>query len=227
MNIDILLGKTTEHLVPLEGTKYFIHHMMLRDFLRLQKDAAENGFDLQITSAFRDYERQLKIWNLKASGQRQLIDDQERPLDFSSLSPTQIVFAILRWSALPGCSRHHWGTDIDVYDGMTQKPEDVKLVPSETMGDGPSAGLHEWLDQKISTNSSHGFYRPYETDRGGVSPERWHLSYYSLSRRFLEAYSFSIFKKNISESEMLLKEVVLEHAEDIYQRFLINIDSQL
>ncbi len=24
--------------------------------------------------------------------------------------------AILRWSALPGASRHHWGTDIDVYD---------------------------------------------------------------------------------------------------------------
>lgn len=227
MNIDILLGKTTEHLVPLEGTKYFIHHMMLRDFLRLQKDATEDGFDLQIISAFRDYERQLKIWNAKASGQRQLIDDLERPLDFASLSPSQIVFSILRWSALPGCSRHHWGTDIDVYDGKTQRAEDVKLVPSETINDGPASRLHDWLDQKISTNSSHGFFRPYSTDRGGVSPERWHLSYHSLSRRFLEAYSFSIFKKNILESEMILKDVVLEHAEEIYQRFMINIDQQL
>ncbi len=224
MNIDILYGKTTEHLVPLEGTKFFIHHMMLRDFLRLQKDAAVDGFDLQIISAFRDHERQLKIWNLKASGQRQLIDDQEGPLDFGSLSPSQIVFAILRWSALPGCSRHHWGTDIDVYDGNTQKAEEVNLVPSETSGNGPAARIHEWLDHKISTNSAHGFYRPYATDRGGVSPERWHLSYYSLSRRYLEAYSFSLFKKNIQESDMLLKDVVLEHADEIYQRFLVNID---
>lgn len=224
MNIDILLGKTTEHLVPLEGTKFFIHHMMFRDFLKLQKDALADGFDLQIISAFRDYERQLKIWNLKASGQRQLIDDQERPLDFNTLSPSQIVFAILRWSALPGCSRHHWGTDIDVYDGKTQKAEEVQLVPSETSGDGPASQLHDWLDQKIFTNSSHGFFRPYATDRGGVSPERWHLSYYPLSRRYLESYSFSIFKKNILESDMLLKEIVLEHADEIYQRFLVNID---
>lgn len=224
MNIDILLGKTTEHLVPLEGTKYFIHHMMLRDLLRLQKDAAEDGFDLQIVSAFRDYERQLKIWNLKASGQRQLIDDQERPLEFASLSPSQIIFSILRWSALPGCSRHHWGTDIDVFDAKTQRAEDLKLVPSETIGEGPAARLHEWLDQKILTNSAHGFYRPYATDRGGVSPERWHISYYSLARRYKEAFSFSIFKKNILESDMLLKDVVLDHAEEIYQRFLMNID---
>lgn len=224
MNIDILLGKTTEHLVPLEGTKFFIHHMMLRDFLKLQKDALADGFDLQIISAFRDFERQLKIWNLKASGQRQLIDDQERPLDFNTLSPSQIVFAILRWSALPGCSRHHWGTDIDVYDGKTQKAEEVQLVPSETSGDGPASQLHDWLDQKIYTNSSHGFFRPYATDRGGVSPERWHLSYYPLSRRYLESYSFSIFKKNILESDMLLKEIVLDQADEIYQRFLVNID---
>ena len=224
MNIDILQGKTTEHLVPLEGTKYLIHHMMLRDFLRLQKDAATDGFDLQIISAFRDYERQLKIWNLKASGQRQLIDDQERPLDFASLSPSEIVFAILRWSALPGCSRHHWGTDIDVFDAKTQKAEEVNLVPSETTEGGPAAALHDWLDQRINSNSAHGFYRPYATDRGGVSPERWHLSYHSLSRRFLEAYSFTLFKKNILESDMILKDVVLEHADEIYQRFLVNID---
>lgn len=224
MNIEILLGKTTEHLVPLEGTKYFIHHLMLTDFLRLQKAAAEEGFNLQIISAFRDYERQLKIWNLKASGQRQLIDAEERPLDFSSLSPVEIVFAILRWSALPGCSRHHWGTDIDVYDANTQTPQEVQLVPSETIGEGPSARLHDWLDSRINSNEAFGFYRPYATDRGGVSPERWHLSYYSLSRRFLEAFTPSLFKKNILESDMLLKDVVLEHAEEIYQRFFLNVD---
>jgi LAS superfamily LD-carboxypeptidase LdcB len=224
MNIDILFGKTSEHLVPLEGTKYFIHHLMVKDFLRLQRDAAADGFDLQIISAFRDYERQLKIWNLKALGERQLIDDQERPLDFTTLSPTQIVFAILRWSALPGCSRHHWGTDIDVFDAKTQKAEEVKLIPSETIGEGPAAKLHDWLDAKINSNTAYGFYRPYSTDRGGVSPERWHLSYYSLARRYLEAYSFSIFKKNISESDMILKDVVLDHADEIYQRFLVNID---
>lgn len=224
MNIDILLGKTTEHLVPLEGTKFLIHKQMLHDFLKLQKEAAAEGFDLKIISAFRDYERQLRIWNLKASGERQLVDDQERPLQFSELSPTQIIFAILRWSALPGGSRHHWGTDIDVYDGNTQTHESVQLVPSETVGNGPASRLHAWLDSKIETNSSYGFYRPYSTDRGGVAPERWHLSYYALSRRIMESYTFSLFKKNIEESDIQLKDVVLEHAHKIYERFFLNVD---
>lgn len=227
MNVDILLGKTTEHLVPVEGTKYFVHHLMLKDFLRLQKEAAAEGFDLQIASAFRDYERQLKIWNLKASGERKLLDDQERPLDFNTLSPHQIVMAIMRWSAIPGCSRHHWGTDIDVFDASKQSPESVQLTKSEVTGEGPAARLHDWLDHRIQTNSSFGFYRPYATDRGGVSPEKWHLSYYPLSRRCLEAYTFSLFKKNIEESEILLKEILLENADEFYQRFFLNVDLPL
>lgn len=224
MNIDILLGKTTEHLVPIPGTKYLIHKLMLQDFLRLQKEANLAGFDLQVISAFRDYERQLKIWNLKASGQRQLIDDQERPLEFAKLSPQEVMWAILRWSALPGCSRHHWGTDIDVYDGKTQTPEAVNLVPSETVGEGPAAKLHDWLDDRISTGTSFGFYRPYATDRGGVSPERWHLSYHPLSRRCLDSFTFSLFKKNLQENEILLKDELMANADEIFQRFVLNVD---
>lgn len=224
MNIDILLGKTNEHLVPLDGTKYFIHKSILPDFLKLQRDAALDGFNLQIISGFRDHDRQLKIWNAKASGQRVLLDDQESPLDFHSLSPREIVFAILRWSALPGCSRHHWGTDFDVYDANTQTAEEVKLVPSECIGNGPAAKLHEWLDSRMATKTAYNFFRPYSTDRGGVSPERWHLSYAPLARRYLESFTFSIFKKNIEESDILLKEIILENADEIYQRYFLNID---
>jgi LAS superfamily LD-carboxypeptidase LdcB len=224
MNIDILQGKTTEHLVLLEGTKCFIHNQMLTDLLRLQKDALKEGFDLKIISAFRGYDRQLKIWNLKASGERPLLDDQERPLEFSKLSPLEIIMAILRWSALPGSSRHHWGSDIDVYDAKTQTENEVKLIPSETTNHGPAARLHEWLDLKISSDSSYGFYRPYATDRGGVSPERWHLSYYPISRRYLESYTFSLFKKNIEESDLILKETILENADEIFRRFFLNVD---
>ena len=224
MNVDILFGKTTEHLVSLEGTKFFVHKNMVLDFLRLQKDAAIDGFDLQIISGFRDYERQLKIWNLKASGQRTLIDDQERPLEFAKLSPTEIMYAILRWSALPGCSRHHWGSDIDVFNAKTQTAEEVKLVPSECINEGPAASLHEWLDLKMSTKSAYGFFRPYATDRGGVSPERWHLSYEPVSRQCMSAFTSSLFKKNLEDSDLLLKETLLDFADEIFQRYIQNID---
>ena len=224
MNIEILLGKTKEHLVPIEGTKFFVHHLMLHDFLKLQKAAREEGFDLQIASAFRDYDRQLAIWNAKAKGERPILDDQERPLNFSQLSPNEIVFSILRWSAIPGCSRHHWGSDIDIFDANKQLAEDVKLIPSECYGSGPSAGLHEWLDQAMASDHAFGFFRPYRTDQGGVSPERWHLSYYPISRRVVDVYTFSLFKRSIEESEILLKEIILENADEIFDRFLLRFD---
>ena len=224
MNIDIILGKTTEHLVPLEGTKFSLHQQMLPDFLRLQKAAREEGFDLQIASAFRSYERQLLIWNSKAQGERPLLDDQERILDYKTLSPKEIVFAILRWSAIPGCSRHHWGSDIDVFDGKTQQPEEVKLLPSECTGAGPAAALHEWLDIRMRENNAFGFFRPYATDQGGVSPERWHLSYYPISRRITDIFTFSFFKRHVESSDILLKDVILENADEIFSRYLSTFD---
>lgn len=225
MKTNLLLGKSTEHLTPLPGTKFFIHQDVLDPFLNLQKEALKNGFQLQVISAFRDYERQLKIWNAKASGQRELLDDEGRILNFSELSPLELTMSILRWSAIPGCSRHHWGTDIDVYDAKTQSSEEVQLIPSETQGNGPAAKLHDWLDSRMDLDLAFGFYRPYHTDRGGVSPERWHLSYHPLSENFLQIFSYELFLKHITESDILLKEILIENADEIYERFVINVDS--
>ncbi|MGE3611468.1 MAG: M15 family metallopeptidase [Bacteriovoracaceae bacterium] len=224
MNIEILTGKTTEHLETIEGSHWAIHKLAILDFLRLQKAAKEAGFDLQIASAFRDFDRQLKIWNAKAKGERVILDAEEKPLDYTQLSPTEIVYSILRWSAIPGCSRHHWGSDIDIYDGNTQLATEVKLVTSECINSGPSARMHDWLDQRILENSAFGFYRPYGTDRGGVSPERWHISYYPVSRRMIQDFSFSLFKKNLEENPIELKEIILTNAEEIYHRFILNFD---
>jgi len=52
--------------------------------------------------------RQAEIWNAKAAGLRPVLDANEQPIDTGTLSERELVFAILRWSALPGASRHHW-----------------------------------------------------------------------------------------------------------------------
>jgi len=224
MNIDILFGKTHEHVVPIEGTNCSIHKQALNDFLNLKRKALAEGLKLEIISGFRDYERQLKIWNLKAKGERPLYDDLGNVLEYSQLSPTEIMFAILRWSALPGTSRHHWGTDIDVFDAGTQTSKEVQLIPSECVDNGPAAKLHLWLDDMIETKNSFGFYRPYRRDLGGIAPERWHLSYAPLSRQMMDVFTFSLFKKNIHESDLLLKDELLQNAHEIYERFFLNVD---
>lgn len=225
MNKEILLGKTTEHLVPLEGTKFLVHAESLPSFLKLQKKAAIEGFDLQIISAFRNYERQLAIWNAKASGGKVILAHDSTPLDISQMSPKEIIFAILRWSALPGCSRHHWGTDIDIFDANTQKKDDVELVISECEGSGPAASLHLWLSDVIRQDKAFGFYRPYQTERNGISPEPWHLSHYPQARRISSYFTFSIFKQNIETSDLIFKSEILENASEIFERFVMNIDT--
>jgi LAS superfamily LD-carboxypeptidase LdcB len=85
----------------------------------LVDDARRAGFDLRIASAWRSFERQRDIFNAKIRGERAVLDDADRPVDLSRLSEREVVHAILRFSALPGASRHHWGTDLDVFDAAT------------------------------------------------------------------------------------------------------------
>jgi hypothetical protein len=57
-----------------------------------------------------------------------------------------------------------------------------------------------------------------------VSPERWHLSYYPIARRMIDVFTFSLLKRNIEASDMALKDVVLEHGPEIFERYILNFD---
>src|SRR5690606_22475475 len=126
----------------------------------------------------RSFQRQLEIWNGKVRGERAVLDEWGRPLELRGMSETEQVLAILRWSALPGSSRHHWGTDLDVYDS-SRLPTGyrIQLSVEETRGKGACARFHSWLGGYLRSARNPGFFRPYDRDRGGVAPEPWHLSY--------------------------------------------------
>lgn len=155
---------------------------------QLRDAAAAAGFELAVASSFRSFERQLAIWCGKVAGERPVLDSQGQPLDITRLSDEQLLWAILRWSALPGASRHHWGTEIDVFDRAAVAPDyRLQLVPAEYQQDGPFAGLAEWMAARLARDDLFGFYRPYACDRGGVAPEPWHLSYRPQARHYADA----------------------------------------
>lgn len=218
MNNDILTGKTVEHLVLDVHSGLLVHKQMQKPLAALREAAKINGFSLEIASAFRGFDAQLAIWNAKAQGHRPLLDDQGLALDYSSLSPTEIVYAILRWSALPGASRHHWGTDFDVYD-KSHMPENykVQLVPQETEVGGIFADFHLWLDDNLAR---FDFYRPYAHDLGGIAPEKWHLSYSPISHGYQAALSYELIQSTIKNADIEFKEIILEELPAIYPRFI-------
>lgn len=215
---DIITGKTQEHLVLDEESNLLVHKEVLASLKTMRDEAAAAGFSLKLASAFRGYEQQLNIWNSKAKGLRPLLDSYGVPLDYSTLSPTEIVYAILRWSALPGASRHHWGSDMDVYDS-SRMPEHykVQLVPQESQPGGVFADFHLWLDDNLKHFS---FFRPYAHDLGGIAPERWHLSYAPISNEYQKLLTYELLEETISNADIELKPVILKELPEIYQRFI-------
>ena len=178
-----LVGLDDGHLVPLVGGGQ-LHPAAAGAFEALRADARAAGFDLAVASAWRGYARQLAIWNGKLAGERPVHDDAGRPVALADLSLQDQLAAVLRFSALPGTSRHHWGTDLDVYDASVLPAGGrPALTPGEVAPGGIFDALHCWLDERMAAGASHGFYRPYGVDRGGVAPERWHLSYAPLALR--------------------------------------------
>jgi LAS superfamily LD-carboxypeptidase LdcB len=222
----LLVGQSDSHLCSLADEGSFgarIHYDAAEAFIELRTAAQTAGFDLAVLSGFRSFEQQLSIWNRKATGLLAVLDSNARPLDIASLSEEELVFSILRWSALPGASRHHWGTDVDVFD-MAAKPEgyEVELIPEEVDAGGMFGPLHAWLDERIGTGTAFGFYRPYDVDRRGVAPERWHLSYAPLSSLYARMLTPELLRETIEQADMRLKDVVMTRLTVIFDRFVAN-----
>ena len=222
-----LTGETEEHLctaAEVERLGVPVHRDVISPFLRLQDAARDAGFDLQILSGFRSFAQQLSIWNRKAIGSLSVLDSNAVPLDLATLSERELVFAILRWSALPGASRHHWGTDLDLYDQRAKPAEyEIELIPEEVNEGGMFGPLHAWLDERMAAGQAFGFFRPYDRDRQGVAPERWHLSHAPTAAECERRLTPAHLRTAIEGADMALKRIVLEHLDEIYERFVVNI----
>lgn len=221
-----LVGQSDTHLCSTSDAESLgarIHRDAVEAFVQLRDDARAAGFELAILSGFRSFEQQLSIWNRKATGQLAVLDSNARPLDIHTLSEEELAFSILRWSALPGASRHHWGTDLDIYD-MAAKPAgyEVELIPEEVEAGGMFAPLHEWLDRRIANAGTHGFFRPYDIDRNGVAPERWHISCAPIASVYQGALTLDVLRTTLEQADMSLKRVALARLDTIYKRYVIN-----
>ncbi|MGB6136895.1 MAG: M15 family metallopeptidase [Shewanella sp.] len=221
LNVDIpqqqakLYGLDSQHLVAIGD--YLLEQQTAAAFSQMQHAAANSGIDLQLCSAYRPFERQALIWNAKASGARPLLDKASQPVNYAALSEPQLIDTILIWSALPGASRHHWGTDIDVFDAKQINKASLQLVTAEYQDSGPCAAMHQWLQQHAS---QYGFYFPYQPQQSGVSPEPWHLSYYPIADNYLAQFNPTELAKVLSGAEIALQSPLLERLAELVDHYV-------
>jgi len=188
----------------------------------MRRAAAADGLDVAAQSSFRDFQRQLAIWNGKFSGARPMNDAAGNRVDAAAMTPSERVEAILLWSALPGASRHHWGTDLDFIDRAAVAAEyQIKLTREEFAPGGPFAELDRWLEAHAAR---FGFFRPFKGERSGVQPEPWHFSFAPISERARRDLSPAVLQAAIEGAPLLGKEAVLARLDELHARYVARID---
>jgi LAS superfamily LD-carboxypeptidase LdcB len=220
---DELTGRSRAHIVELEEPRCSLHRQVVEPFRALRAAALGAGIDLLPVSSFRDFDRQLAIWNDKCRGARPLLDGNGARLDAGAMDEDSLVTAILQWSALPGASRHHWGTDLDVIDAAAMPVGYTpQLVPAEYAPGGVFEHLDEWLATEAS---AFGFYRPYTQFRGGVQPEPWHLSFAPLATQAVQLLSPATLHDALAVAGLDAWATVQVRLPQIVDQYVLNVDA--
>lgn len=145
-------------------------------FIRMHDAALQSGIKLIIISATRNFNSQKYIWERKWSG--------KTPVDGKNLAktvsaPVERARIILRFSSMPGTSRHHWGTDID-----------LNALDNCYFSTGEGKKIYNWLRENASDYGFCQTYTPRDFTRPtGYEEEKWHWSYLPLARLFLDQYN--------------------------------------
>ena len=187
MDLNIVRGIKKPDLV---GDSILLERNTYYAFKKMEDAAKKDGFNLKIVSAYRGYERQKHIWNTKYN----------KFTNAHSLEPLKAIKEIIRYSTIPGTSRHHWGTDIDIIDENYSDQENV-LMTSKFEKGGVFYNVKKWLDLN---SEKFGFYITYNNNpnRKGFDYEPWHYSYAPVSIKILDILMNSEIKKIIEKESI-------------------------
>jgi len=179
-------------------------------FKKMHTAAKKDGITLTIRSAARNFDYQKGIWENKWTGNRLLSDGTNVAKDIAD--DVEKSLRILEYSSMPGSSRHHWGTDID-----------LNSFDNKWFASGEGLKLYEWM-QKYGME--YGFCQVY-CEKGshrehGYNEEKWHYSFMPQSRDLLNFAKEHLQIKDISgfKGDHTAQEV------DIINKYILGIDNR-
>ena len=161
------------------GRGAYLHRETYEAFKVMYDSAKADGVTLTIRSATRNFYRQKQIWEGKWGGARRV---GGKNLSQSVPDYKERALTILLYSSMPGTSRHHWGTDMD-----------LNAFENSYFESGKGLKEYNWL---VENAHKFGFGQPY-TEKGenrpnGYEEEKWHWSYLPLAKKYLAAYGNQI-----------------------------------
>jgi len=204
ISLDELMGMSKP---VLEGVNFKLRPEAAQAFIEMQKAAQNDGITMYSLSSYRGYDHQLRIYNRKWERYKN-----------QGLTGVGIINKIIEYSTIPGTSRHHWGTDLDVIDASINVNGD-KLLPKNYENGGVYEKLGGWI---ILNAHVYGFYLVYtdNTTRKGFKYEPWHLSYRKLSKPMLKQFLGDDWKsklQNINGYEYMNVEFLEDYSKENMQ----------
>ena len=149
---------------------YYLRKEALNAYIKMAKAARKDGVKLVIRSATRNFKYQKWIWERKWRKQKKSRSAKVKALN------------ILKLSSMPGTSRHHWGTEVD-----------LNAFNNKWFEHGRGLKIFRWLNKNAA---KYGFARPYTKKDAqrptGYNEEKWHWSYTPLSIPMLRDAKLSL-----------------------------------
>ena len=156
--------------------------------------AKKEGIILLVRSASRDYEEQCYFWNRDWKKTKK-----------EGVEKCQDVMKIV---AMPGISRHHWGTEVDI-DALGNRYRKATVEDNKR---------YAWLKENALR---FGYYQCYDNDtnRTGYQEETWHWSFYPTGEKMTRDMAFLMTYGDVPEFSGC------EHAEeiDVIQHYILGI----
>ena len=109
-----LIGQGSPQLL---GKGYKLRAEAHTAFINMQTAALKDGISIGAVSSYRSFAHQQRIWERKFKSNKA-----------KGLSDLANIKKIIEYSTIPGTSRHHWGTDIDIYQTNVKQPKNVLFL---------------------------------------------------------------------------------------------------
>lgn len=179
ITVENLLGLSQSHL---KSESILLEEETYQAFSLMRSKALKENIGLKIVSGYRSFERQKEIWEWKF---KQLTQTK---------TPTEAISEIMTYSSIPGTSRHHWGTDIDLIDESVSAPKGDLLLQEHYHGDAAFSKMKTWMKRY---SSDFGFELVYtqNTNRTGFNYEPWHYTYVPKAKPYLKLQSQKNYRK--------------------------------
>lgn len=161
----------TEINPPYSDEKRYLRKDVLTAFIKMYEAAKADGIPLKVESATRNFVNQKRIWEAKWTGKRLIEGGKDATKAWPN--PVDRAKTILKWSSMPGTSRHHWGTDID-----------INQFENDYFESGEGLKVYNWLQ---ANGAKFGFCQVYtkknDARPNGYNEEKWHWTYTPVSKK--------------------------------------------